>query len=200
MRDEGVQQVASCSCSVGGLGFSPWSIVVLFCHGDYYVSGATTGTGESEGRGGQGCVPFLRCLLARLPPRHRFSWQIASKPIQVLRKTVTRRLVFGLCTPLVALLVYAVCLAPRQYTPTTRIPALLKSPRMKLTAPIVDKCLVRDGEDHHPASLTCAAGSLGREERSALLFSSPPAAGYPGRSICIERRALRAKALNLPSL
>jgi len=52
--------------------------------------------------------------------------------------------------------------------PTTRIPALLTSPRMKLAAPIVDKCLVRDGEHHHPATLTCAAGSLEREERSAV--------------------------------
>ena len=146
--------------------------------------------------------PLLRCLLARRPPRHRFRWQIADRPIQVLRKTVTRRLVFGLCTPLVALLVVAVWLLPRQasFMPTTRIPVLLRRARMKLAAPIVDKCLVRDGQDHHPATLTCAAGSLGREERSALLFSSPPAAGYPGRSICTERRALRAKALNLPSL
>lgn len=62
MRDEGVQQVAVAAWGVG-LAFSPWSIVVLFCHGEYYVSGATTVTGESEGRGGQGCVPFSRCLL-----------------------------------------------------------------------------------------------------------------------------------------
>jgi len=57
---------------------------------------------------------------------------------------------------------------------TTRIPALLKCTRMKLAAPIVDKCLVRDGEVHHPATSTCAAGSLSCEERSAvaLLFST----------------------------
>lgn len=145
--------------------------------------------------------PSHAVYLACLPPRHRFSWQIASKPIQVLRKK-DGHAAAGLRP------VYASCCPSRlrrlsgsqAFTPTTRIPALLKSPRMKLTAPIVDKCLVRDGEDYHPATLTCAAGSLGREERSALLFSSPPAAGYPGRSICPERRALRAKALNLPSL
>ena len=141
------------------------------------------------------------CHAVYLHDTDLISWQIATIPIQVLRKTVTRRQVFGPYTPLVALLVVAVWLSPRQasFIPTTRIPVLLKSPRMKLTAPIVDKCLMRDGQDHHPATLTCAAGSLGREERSALLFS-PPAAGYPGRSICIERRALGAKALNLASL
>ena len=163
----------------------------------------TTGHGEGEGRGGRDVSPsYATCLLVCLHDTGLVSWQIAAIPIQVLRKTVTRRLVFGLCTPLVALLVVAVWLLPRQasFMPTTRIPVLLRRARMKLAAPIVDKCLVRDGQDHHPATLTCAAGSLGREERSVLLFSSPPAAGYPGRSICTERRALRAKALNLPSL
>jgi hypothetical protein len=37
------------------------------------------------------------------------------------------------------------------FMPTTRIPVLLKSTRMKLTAPIVEKCLVRDYKVHHPA-------------------------------------------------
>lgn len=204
-------RAASCSCSVGALAFFPCpssfcSVTArLLCE---RATTTTTGHGEGEGRRRgdvAGMCPLLTlpACSARLPPRHRYGWQIATIPIQVVRKTVTRRLVFGLCAPLVAaLFVVAVWLLPRQasFMPTTRIPVLLRKTRMKLAAPIVDKCLVRDGQHHHPATLTCAAGSLGREERSALLVSSPPAAGYPARSICSERRALRAKALNLPSL
>jgi hypothetical protein len=209
VRSEGVQQVAVAAWGLWLSSLVPRRSVLSRL--DYYVSAQLLlllGTARARG-GERGEVAGMCALLtlpacfARLPPRHRYGWQIATIPIQVVRKTVTRRLVFGLCAPLVAaLFVVAVWLLPRQasFMPTTRIPVLLRRARMKLAAPIVDKCLVRDGQHHHPATLTCAAGSLGREERSALLVSSPPAAGYPARSICTERRALRAKALNLPSL
>ena len=148
-----------------------------------------------------GMHPLLRCLLSGLPPRHRFSGQIAGRQTDSSAEkdghaAAGLRPVYASCCPSRP----RRCSRSQAFMPTTRIPALLTSPRMKLTAPIVEKCPVRDGHDHHPATLTCAADSLGREERSVLLFCSPPAAGYPGRSICTERRALRAKALNLPSL
>ena len=53
-------------------------------------------TGNGEGRGGRDVSFCAACLPACTTPHLKALRWFASKPIQVLRKTVTRRLVFGL--------------------------------------------------------------------------------------------------------
>jgi hypothetical protein len=107
----------------------------------------------------------------------------ASKPIQVLRKTVTRRLVFGLRL-----------LLPFSSSPFVWPPGI----HAHDSYPCAAQEHSHEANGSNRRKVPCprlqgpSPGHLsarpGREERSAF-FSSPPCAGYPVRSICSKRRA-----------